>query len=181
MAMSGGLMQRPIFGGAFGTGKYFLATMPCVSKGLHTVRFMVDPRAGSVLSVAEQKTEALASARRLLRATEALVRREAQEAASEPKHAKLWAEDTPATSEAGAPIRQTPRRRREIFAKSEGRCHYCSTALSLDGKWHVEHQMPRALGGGDGLPNLVAACVSCNLSKRDQTAVEFTAKRGRAM
>ena len=65
------------------------------------------------------------------------------------------------------------RRRREVFARSDGRCHYCAAVLRLDGKWHVEHQMPRALGGGDELPNLVAACAPCNLSKRDRTALEF--------
>ncbi len=50
---------------------------------------------------------------------------------------------------------------------------YCDTTLSLDGKWHVEHQLPRALGGADDALNLVAACIKCNLAKADRTALEF--------
>jgi 5-methylcytosine-specific restriction endonuclease McrA len=68
-----------------------------------------------------------------------------------------------------------PKRRQAIFEKSDGRCHYCSTVLTLDGKWHVEHMMPRALNGSDEIGNLVAACVTCNLAKRDRTALEFVA------
>ena len=180
--MNAPFLQRPIFGGPFGTGRYFLATTPHVSKGLHSVRFMViDPRAGAVLSIAEAKTEALAAARRLLLPIDT------GQAGADPQQAKLWPDDrleelVPAAT-AAPPGRRRPvsRRRREVFARSDGRCHYCATALWLDGRWHVEHQMPRALGGGDELPNLVAACVPCNLSKRDRTAVEFVAlgKEGR--
>lgn len=63
------LLHRPIFGGVFGRGRYALASMPCVSRGLHTVRYMVlEPRAGAVLSVSEDKVEALAGARCVLSA-----------------------------------------------------------------------------------------------------------------
>ena len=165
-------LQRPILGGAFGAGRYFLATMPHVSKGLHSVRFMViDPRAGSVLSIAEAKTEALAAARRLLLPIDL------HQTGAEHQQAKLWPDErlehlVPAAAPPGR-RRPVSRRRREVFEKSHGRCHYCAVVPRLDGKWHVEHQMPRALGGGDKLPNLVAACVPCNLSKRNRTAVEF--------
>jgi 5-methylcytosine-specific restriction endonuclease McrA len=63
-----------------------------------------------------------------------------------------------------------------IRAKCGGRCHYCDTPLQLDGIWHVEHMLPRALGGGDDASNLVAACAPCNLAKSDQTAIEFVVK-----
>ncbi|MCB2039169.1 MAG: HNH endonuclease, partial [Ottowia sp.] len=72
-----------------------------------------------------------------------------------------------------APARYVSRRRRSIFEQSQGRCHYCGAALDLTGKWHIEHQLPRALGGTDEGLNLVAACVPCNLSKSDRTAIEF--------
>jgi len=50
------IRHRPIIGGIFGQGRYSLATQPCVENGLHAVRFMViDPRRGSVLSVADNK------------------------------------------------------------------------------------------------------------------------------
>ena len=168
------LRHRPIFGGVFGRGKYSLATLPCVARGLHAVRYMViEPRAGSVLSVAEEKTEALQSARRLLKATEMLARIEEREA--EPRQELLFPDSDPAPAEPGAKMRHTPRRRVEIFARSEGRCHYCRGVLQLDGKWHVEHSFPRALGGDDDPMNLVAACVACNLAKSDRTALEFVA------
>jgi 5-methylcytosine-specific restriction endonuclease McrA len=73
-------------------------------------------------------------------------------------------------------VKSISRRRQRIFDESGGRCHYCSTPLTLDGKWHIEHKMPRALGGDDEPGNLVAACVPCNFKKRDTTDLEFKAK-----
>jgi hypothetical protein len=171
---TGAMRTRPIFGGVFGNGRYCLATMACIARGLHAVRYMViEPRAGSVLSVAEEKSEALQSARRLLRATEALQRIEQQKAT--PHQEMLWPAESLPPSEPGARLRPAPRRRREIFERSNGRCHYCGTVLQLDGKWHIEHQIPRALDGDDTGINLVAACTVCNLAKSDRTALEFVA------
>lgn len=176
--MSPALRYRPIFGGPFGKdGRYVMATMPCVERGLHAVRHMVlDPRTGGVLAVSTDKQQALSDARRLLRAASSLA---AREAANQPliEQPGLWADqELPAVSTAGARAKPVPRRRREVFEKSGGRCFYCGTALTLDGKWHIEHQMPRALMGPDELVNLVAACAPCNLSKGDRTALEFIAQ-----
>lgn len=164
-------MQRPIFGGVFGYGRYALASMPCVSRGLHATRYMVvEPQAGAVLSVAEDKVEALAGARRILSATSEI--QAASEPEPEPEQLKMWPEwDEPEPLE--SPPKAVSRRRREIFEKSEGKCHYCSASLRVDGAWHVEHMMPKALGGSDDMVNLVAACVPCNLGKSDRTAIEF--------
>lgn len=167
------IRQRPIFGGVFGTGKYALATTPAVSNGLHSVRFMViEPRSGSVLSVAESKLDALTAARRVLRAANSL----SDEAANDPQweQVALWpAESMPPS--AGAPPKRVSARRRAIFEASDGKCRYCGTPLALDGRWHVEHQLPKALGGLDHPLNLVASCVRCNLAKSDRTALEFVA------
>lgn len=166
------MKQRPIYGGVFGKGRFALASMPCVSHGLHATRYMVvEPQAGAVLSMAEDKVEALAGARRVLSSV-------SDDAANEPipQQLEIWPvleQPEPAPE----PVRQVSRRRREVFDRSEGRCHYCGAALTLDGKWHVEHMKPRALGGGDDPLNLVAACVSCNLEKSDLTALEFVAQR----
>lgn len=173
------IRYRPIVGGPFGrNGAYVMATMPCVERGLHAVRHMVlEPRTGGVLAVSTNKHQALSDARRLLRTATALA---AREAANQPmmEQAGLWTEeDLPVTVSAGTRPKTVPRRRREVFEKTGGKCFYCGTVLSLDGKWHIEHQMPRALMGPDELPNLVAACVPCNLSKRDRTALEFLARR----
>lgn len=76
----------------------------------------------------------------------------------------------------GGKVKSIPRRRKQIFEASEGKCHYCATVLTLDGKWHIEHKMPKALGGSNERTNLVASCVPCNLAKRDTTDVEFKEK-----
>jgi hypothetical protein len=167
------LLQRPIYGGVFGDGRYALASMPCVSRGLYATRYMVvQPQAGVVLSMSEDKIEALSDARRLLASNDP------RDQAIEPHsvQGELWPEALHPVGPSGEPpLRHISRRRREIFERSAGKCHYCGTALTLDGKWHVEHQQPRALGGGDDPLNLVAACVRCNLAKSDRTALEFVA------
>lgn len=169
----GRLLQKPINGGLFGQGRYALASMPCVARGLHSIRYMVvEPQGGAVLSVAEDKIGALVGARRLLAAT--------FEKEEVPQQLELGLIEPPQPDQASASHPTVPRasrRRREIFERSEGRCHYCSAALTLDGRWHVEHMQPRALGGDDKPLNLVAACVSCNLAKSDRTALEFVAQR----
>lgn len=166
------MLQRPLLGGPFGDGRYSLATVPGVTNGLHSVKFLVMEYTGAVLAVGDDKPKVLAEARRMLRLLHA------EAAANDPRwHQKhLWPELAPDTH-VTATARPISRRRREVFDRSQGRCHYCKAVLTLDGKWHVEHQKPRALGGTDDPVNLVAACVECNLAKADQTALEFMAKR----
>ncbi len=171
------LLQRPIYGGVFGDGHYALASMPCVSRGLYATRYMVvQPQAGVVLSIAEDKVEALAIARHRLHAAND---GHAPAEASTAIQGELWT-DEPLLHPSPAPTVYVSRRRREIFERSGGRCHYCGTPLDLTGKWHIEHQFPRALGGGDDALNLVAACVRCNLAKSDRTAIEFVTQGGSA-
>ena len=162
-------------------GRYALASMPCVVKGLHALRFMViEPTTGAVLSLADEKVTALDAARAVIRATELLAIEQAQALGRDPRQAELW----PHEAEVARPVldrrRPVSKRRRDIFTKGRGCCHYCSTTLQLDGSWHVEHMLPRALGGADEIGNLVAACVPCNLAKRDRTAIEFVIDRERA-
>lgn len=167
-------MHRPIYGGVFGSGRYALATIPTVSRGLHSLQYLViEPGPGVVISMADDKTTALSHARQVLQATQRLA---SMEAANDPamKQAELWpaeAFEQPAVRPPST--RPVPRRRADVFAKSGGKCHYCGTALTLDGKWHIEHALPRALGGLDEIGNLFAACAPCNLAKSDRTALEF--------
>jgi len=167
------LLQRPIFGGVFGEeGRYALASVPCVSRGLYATRYMVvQPHAGVVLSVSEDKVEALAIARQRLAAANDKNIFEMHSATQ----GELWP-DEPMLTPSPAAAAYVSRRRRAIFEQSGGLCHYCGTALDLTGKWHIEHQLPRALGGGEAGLNLVAACVPCNLGKSDKTAIEFVAQ-----
>lgn len=164
------MLRRPIMGGVFGQGDFELATQPTITNGLHSVRFFViQPRSGRVLAIAESKTEALAGARRVLRATG--VANDEEPRWVQPR---LWS-DAELSVVSGPPPRPVSRRRREVFMRSGGCCHYCGVPLRLDGAWHVEHQLPRALGGADEALNLVAACERCNLRKSDRTALEFVA------
>lgn len=62
-----------------------------------------------------------------------------------------------------------------MFEAAGGRCFYCQCELELHGNWHIDHKMPRALGGDNDPANLVVACVACNLAKSDKTDVEYLA------
>lgn len=56
------------------------------------------------------------------------------------------------------------RLRYEVLRRDSHTCRYCgrrAPAISLT----VDHVMPRTLGGGDDLDNLVAACLDCNAGK----------------
>lgn len=171
------LLHRPIFGSAFGAGRYALASLPTVRRGLHSVRYLViDPSAGLVLGQGDEAGAALAAARRVLESTG-----EAANDASYWQQPGLFGiEDLPIPVAKTIP-RHVSRRRREIHARTGGRCAYCDTPLEVDGHWHVEHQLPRALGGDDRPLNLVAACPACNLAKADRTALEFLSDPGAAL
>jgi len=60
------------------------------------------------------------------------------------------------------------RRRAAVIAhlmqKQAGRCVYCPTLLSAK-TCHIDHRMPRALGGTNDLFNLQLTCIPCNLRK----------------
>ena len=155
-------------------GRYAMASMPCVMRGLHAVRFMViEPSSGVVLSIADDKVDALDAARAQIQAGEQLALQRADPAARDARQAELWPLDELPARPVVDKRRPISKRRRDIFAKSRGCCHYCARPLQLDGSWHVEHMLPRALGGADEISNLVAACAPCNLSKGNRTALEF--------
>lgn len=165
-----GMLRKPLLGGAFGGGDFELATQVTVRNGLHALRVLViQPRAGRVLAIADSKTEALEGARRVLRSTLA--------ANDEPQwvQPRLWSDADLSVVASDPPPRHISRRRRGIFLKSGGCCHYCGTPLKLDGEWHIEHQLSKALGGTDDAINLVASCTPCNLRKGPRSALEFIA------
>ena len=177
--MTAAFLHRPIYGGPFGMDqRYSLATLPCVLNGLHAVRFLVvETSTGVVVSVADTKLEALAGARNLLRVTVQLRRREDELREMEVRQGWLWPPETlkpPRVRERSRPV---SKRRRDVFERCSGRCHYCAKPLTLACPWHVEHALPRALGGLDEINNLFASCPSCNLAKSDRTALEFVARR----
>ena len=54
--------------------------------------------------------------------------------------------------------------RRRIAARDEYTCQECGAPTPLDGG-HVDHVVPRAMGGSDGDQNLRWLCEPCNLRK----------------
>ena|SRR5437660_9374320 len=58
---------------------------------------------------------------------------------------------------------------RQVEDRASRRCEYCRMHQSLQGAtFHVEHVVPRSLGGASDLDNLAWACPSCNLRKSDR-------------
>jgi hypothetical protein len=61
---------------------------------------------------------------------------------------------------------------RQVEQRAVGRCEYCKMHQKLQGAtFHVEHVVPRSLGGSSELANLAWACPSCNLRKANRVEV----------
>lgn len=66
-------------------------------------------------------------------------------------------------------------------------CYYCGTGLDRapSGRFRspcavtIDHKVPISRGGTHERTNLVAACLTCNVSKRKRTDVEFLATRAK--
>jgi 5-methylcytosine-specific restriction endonuclease McrA len=71
--------------------------------------------------------------------------------------------------------RRAPLNRRGIFARDGHRCQYCGGAAES-----IDHVIPRSRGGGHTWDNVVAACRSCNVRKRDRLLPETTMSLGHA-
>ena len=58
-----------------------------------------------------------------------------------------------------------------VTLRAGRRCEYCQMHQSLQGAtFHLEHIIPRVLGGSSELGNLALACPGCNLHKADRTS-----------
>lgn len=180
-----GVARKPLLGGRFGSAGFVMASYVFTDTGLHEVRYFVLADSGLFFGMGQSKDEALRMARevmerlgprmdRLLAEYEA--RQAAKLAAQRLEHERAAREVEALRKERQKSVPSIPKRRQRIFDESGGRCHYCETVLTLDGKWHIEHKHPRALGGGNEPNNLVASCVPCNMKKRDSTDVEFKAR-----
>ncbi len=55
----------------------------------------------------------------------------------------------------------------EVFKRDGFSCVYCG-ATPPDVLLHIDHVVPVALNGGNGIDNLVTACQPCNLGKSDK-------------
>ena len=65
--------------------------------------------------------------------------------------------------------------RRLIAGKTNGRCGYCGMPQLGPRRLIPEHMIPASRGGTDDADNLVPACNSCNVRKRNMTVEEFRA------
>lgn len=183
------IRKKPLIGGVFGSARFVICSHFYISGGLDRVRyFVMEERSWLVLSSSAQMDHALSSAREFLlgadptvvaRFTGALALRRVDEEAADLEAQRAARDAHIAAIQASLPprVKSIPKRRREIFEKSEGQCHYCGVALTLDGRWHIEHKMPKALLGSNEKSNLVASCAPCNFKKRDKTDTEFIEQR----
>lgn len=55
---------------------------------------------------------------------------------------------------------------RKQYANQKGKCYYCKANVGTT--YHVDHVIPLAKGGSNGPENLVIACPTCNMRKRDK-------------
>ncbi|MCK5863418.1 MAG: HNH endonuclease [Candidatus Hydrogenedentes bacterium] len=61
--------------------------------------------------------------------------------------------------------------RRNIFTRDRNICQYCTRHFSRS-ELTIDHVIPKSRGGKDTWENLVLACTTCNLKKRDRTPEE---------
>lgn len=184
----GTIRAKPLIGGVFGANQFAICSIHFVTSGLDGVFHLVmDVGSRIVIGGAPDKQDALKAARSLLSILSgpellaiSIRVKDAREHLRQERQKKEEQQLAAADAIAKAVIKKVrgvPKRRQRIFEASQGLCHYCSTPLTLDGAWHVEHKMPKALGGSDDQINLVASCVPCNVEKRDRTDLEFIASR----
>ena len=56
-----------------------------------------------------------------------------------------------------------------VVARAGGVCEYCRLLEAATGvTFHLEHVVPRSLGGETSLDNLALSCPGCNLAKADR-------------
>lgn len=67
-----------------------------------------------------------------------------------------------------------PAVRQEVYDLTGGTCAYCDCELPPN--WHVDHLVPKSMGGPDNFANYVPSCPSCNMSKSNGHVIEFVKK-----
>jgi len=176
------IQSKPLIGGPFGASGYVLASMGFTLSGLHCVTYIVfEERHWVAIGAAHTKAEALQQGRAFIRhlgphrVAELAAQIAAERVASAVVEKAARAEEAAAPQAEPRKKNAVPRRRRALFEKFGGQCYYCACHLELADKWHIEHKLPKALGGTNDPENLVVACAPCNLRKRDRTDTEFEA------
>jgi 5-methylcytosine-specific restriction endonuclease McrA len=175
--------MKRVYGASFSCGEFYVAeTEVTLPKGVFGPPkrhfYLLELPSRLIFSYEDSRVEAIADGRECLQSIGAeFVAKMIEEGTEENRatEAAREAREAIAKAKTEKKPRKIGRRARAVFEKSEGKCHYCQTVLTLDGKWHIEHKFPRALFGGSEQDNLVAACAPCNHKKRDKTDLEFQA------
>ena len=73
----------------------------------------------------------------------------------------------------------TPRQilRAAVIAKRGRTCMYCGKGPLYKKALHLDHIVPRALGGKDEVQNLIVSCRLCNQRKGKKEAAKFVLDR----
>lgn len=79
----------------------------------------------------------------------------------------------------GRDRKSTVRRRAWLMEAQHGRCAICRERLGAD--THIDHVMPRALGGSNRRSNLQLTCAPCNLSKGARHPIDHARSLGRLL
>ena len=65
---------------------------------------------------------------------------------------------------------------KKLFELQRGKCACCH--IGIEGGYHLDHNMPLALGGAHEDKNIQLLCPSCNLSKHAKHPIDFMQSRG---
>jgi len=66
----------------------------------------------------------------------------------------------------------TKSKRLAVFNKTNGKCAYCGSELSVE-KFTIDHVKPTSKGGKTKMKNLLPACKRCNHEKYDLSLQEY--------
>ena len=66
----------------------------------------------------------------------------------------------------------------KLTAKQGGFCGLCGRNLSEVNEVHIDHIVPKSIGGGDTEDNLQAVCAPCNLRKGNTPPTAWSLGRG---
>jgi 5-methylcytosine-specific restriction endonuclease McrA len=65
--------------------------------------------------------------------------------------------------------------KKELHIRDNFTCFYCGDKREIE-NLHLDHILPKSLGGKDRKDNLITACCSCNLIKGNLTQEDFLKK-----
>lgn len=96
---------------------------------------------------------------------------------------RRWAERNREAVRARNRARKIARRAkitRVLMQAQRGRCAYCRSKLE-PGRFHIDHILPRKLGGSNEHSNLQLTCCECNFEKAAMHPIEYAKSLGRLL